>query len=106
MPSSIKIKSANASVDQVSLTASEDQLVPPDVPLLDIDAEFGGKEARLRLERKLLRKLDMRMSILILIYILNYVRLGRSCLACVCSNRPRSIGITLRKSRDVMLVEY
>ncbi|KAF8272071.1 major facilitator superfamily domain-containing protein [Lactarius quietus] len=38
-----------------------------------IDAEFGGKEARLRLERKLLRKLDMRMSILIVIYILNYV---------------------------------
>jgi len=55
-------------------------LVPSDVAL-DINDEFGGKEARLRLERKLLRKLDMRMSILIVIYILNYVRLGRSCLA-------------------------
>lgn len=41
---------------------------------LDVDAEFGGREARLVLERKLLRKLDMRMSILVLIYILNYVR--------------------------------
>jgi hypothetical protein len=41
----------------------------------DSEAEFGGREARLNLERKLLRKLDTRMSILVLIYILNYVRL-------------------------------
>ena len=40
----------------------------------DLDAEFGGHEARKKLERKLLRKLDLRMSILIVIYILNYVR--------------------------------
>lgn len=45
-------------------------LAPPDT-----EAEFGGREARLNLERKLLRKLDVRMSILVLIYILNYVRL-------------------------------
>ncbi|KAI9447954.1 MFS general substrate transporter [Lactarius indigo] len=64
MPSSIK--SAKVSVDQFG----EEQFV--DVSL-DIDAEFGGKEARLKLERKLLRKLDTRMSILILIYILNYI---------------------------------
>lgn len=38
------------------------------------EAEFGGRDARLSLERKLLRKLDVRMSILVLIYILNYVR--------------------------------
>jgi hypothetical protein len=38
-----------------------------------IDAEFGGTDARLVLERRLLRKLDLRMSILIFIYILNYV---------------------------------
>lgn len=67
---SSSIKSAKGSVDQVS----DEQFVPPlaYVPL-DIDAEFGGKEARLTLERTLLRKLDMRMSILVLIYILNYV---------------------------------
>lgn len=74
MPSSIK--SVRVSIDQVG----EENLVPPlaEQPdgALDIDAEFGGKEARLRLERKLLRKLDMRMSILIVIYILNYVRLA------------------------------
>lgn len=34
---------------------------------------FGGPEARRHLERKLLRKLDARMSILVVIYILNYV---------------------------------
>ncbi|KDQ64273.1 hypothetical protein JAAARDRAFT_117826 [Jaapia argillacea MUCL 33604] len=37
------------------------------------DAEFGGSEARKEMERKLLRKLDLRMSILIVIYILNYI---------------------------------
>ena len=41
----------------------------------DIDAEFGGIEARRKLERKLMRKIDLRMSILIVIYGLNYVRL-------------------------------
>jgi len=46
---------------------------------LDVDAEFGGREARQKLERKLLRKLDARMSILVLIYVLNYVRLSRYC---------------------------
>jgi hypothetical protein len=76
MPSSIK--SVKVSADQVS--DSEVQVVPPDVAL-DIDAEFGGREARLILERQLLRKVDMRMSILVVIYILNYVRLARSCLA-------------------------
>lgn len=40
----------------------------------DPDAEFGGTEARKILERKLLWKVDLRMSILVFIYILNYVR--------------------------------
>ena len=39
----------------------------------DPDNDFGGKEARKTLERKLLWKLDLRMSILVVIYILNYV---------------------------------
>jgi hypothetical protein len=38
-----------------------------------LDAEFGGPEERQRLERKLLWKVDVRMSILVVIYILNYV---------------------------------
>lgn len=40
----------------------------------DSNAEFGGTEARKALERKLLLKLDLRMSIMVIIYILNYVR--------------------------------
>ena len=39
------------------------------------DNEFGGPEERGRLESKLLRKIDTRMSILVVIYILNYVSL-------------------------------
>ena len=42
----------------------------------DPDAEFGGHEARKKLEARLLRKLDARMCILIIIYILNYVRIA------------------------------
>lgn len=44
----------------------------------DNDAEFGGTEARKNLERKLLWKLDLRMSVLVVIYILNYVSRARS----------------------------
>ncbi len=44
----------------------------------DDDALFGDPEERKRLEKKLLRKVDARMSILIVIYILNYVRLSIS----------------------------
>ncbi|QRV72254.1 major facilitator superfamily transporter [Ceratobasidium sp. AG-Ba] len=44
-----------------------------DITMRIPDAEFGGIEARRQLERKLLRKLDLRMGILILIYILNYI---------------------------------
>jgi len=39
----------------------------------DRDAQFGGTEARKALEKKLLLKVDLRMCILIVIYILNYV---------------------------------
>lgn len=40
---------------------------------LDGDAEFGGTAERALMEKRLLRKLDLRHSILIVIYILNYV---------------------------------
>lgn len=39
----------------------------------DPDAQFGGTEARRQLERKLLWKVDARMSIMVVIYILNYI---------------------------------
>ncbi|KAG2117462.1 MFS general substrate transporter [Suillus clintonianus] len=40
---------------------------------LDFETEFGGLEARNKLERRLLWKLDLRMSILVVIYILNFI---------------------------------
>ncbi|OCB84398.1 MFS general substrate transporter [Sanghuangporus baumii] len=39
----------------------------------DAVAEFGSEDERRRLERNLLWKLDCRMSIMIVIYILNYI---------------------------------
>jgi len=66
----------------LSSSMSEDlekKKLPQDVsiadgdPDADPDAEFGGKENRKRLERQLIWKLDLRFSILIVIYILNHV---------------------------------
>ena len=48
----------------------------------DSDASFGGPEERKRLEKKLLRKVDARMSILVVIYILNYVSLSTPARSC------------------------
>jgi len=52
--------------EQDTLLLSEDREIDP-------DAAFGGKLGRKELEARLLTKLDTRMSILILIYILNYI---------------------------------
>ena len=49
----------------------------------DRNIQFGGDEARKVLEKKLLRKLDLRMSIMVVIYILSesykFSLLGCSC---------------------------
>jgi len=47
---------------------------PTDNPNYDI--AFGGPEERGRLEEKLLRKIDARVSMLVVIYILNFVSLS------------------------------
>jgi len=72
MPPSIN--STQGLIDRVS-HSEESERATAGMGSRDIDSEFGGREARLNLERKLVCKLDVRMSILILIYILNYVRL-------------------------------
>ena len=59
------------SVEETSL---KDEAFVLDTAIVDPDAEFGGPEERRRLERKLLWRLDCRMSIMVVIYILNYVR--------------------------------
>ena len=69
---------------------------------LDSDGEFGGTKARKKLERRLLLKLDARMSILVVIYILNYV--SRTLQMGFPRTRtlipPRLIGITRREYRQ------
>ena len=86
-----------------SPSLDEDSLKSPDVEKVgvqvgiedDPDAEYGGHEARVRLERKLLRKIDLRMSVMVVIYILNYVsipfdnRISMPLTCCI-----RSTGIT------------
>ncbi|KZT72529.1 sugar transporter, partial [Daedalea quercina L-15889] len=46
---------------------------PPTLDANPADEEFGGTEERRRMEKTLLRKLDLRLSILIVVYILNYI---------------------------------
>ena len=69
------------------------------------DEEFGGTEERKRIERKLLWKLDCRMSVMIVIYILNYVRscipfmpglLKLMCLQCTQIDRNNASAARLR----------
>lgn len=48
-----------------------DDLTVTQYDSFDADMQFGGPEARAKLEKKLLKKLDARMSILVIIYILN-----------------------------------
>lgn len=56
--------------DVVSISPSKEHVACKE---LDLDVEFGGTEARNKLERKLLWKLDLCMSMLVLMSILNLV---------------------------------
>jgi len=56
--------------DAVSISPSQEHV---ECKELDLDIEFGGTEARNKLERKFLWKLDLHMSMLVLISILNLV---------------------------------
>jgi hypothetical protein len=86
-------------VDDVKgLSEHDERTTSPDDPV-DSDAEFGGSEERAKMETSLLRRLDLRHSILIVIYILNYVSVlfvseTNGCLYFF----TRSIVTTLRKS--------
>ena len=63
--------------DSDNSAEKDDGIVSVDLPEVsagaDRDSEFGGPEERREMEKRLLRKLDCRLSILIVIYILNYV---------------------------------
>lgn len=56
--------------DNVSISPSKEHI---ECEELDLNLEFGGVEARKKLERRLLRKLDLHMLMLVLIYILNFI---------------------------------
>ncbi len=64
----VEEKSVDIEKSPVSTEAPGDRYTAGD------DSDFGGPDARKALERRLLWKLDLRMSILVVIYVLNYVR--------------------------------
>lgn len=91
-----------SSIEEKGAVVSEEQRETGSIESADPDAEFGGYEERKRLERKLIWKMDCRMSILAVIYILNYVstscssRMEYSCTQC------RSIETMLRTPQEFL----
>lgn len=63
---------ANDSKD-AEIAAEHDEYRAHGVNRVDLDAEFGGHENRMKIQKSLLRKVDLRMFVLVVIYILNYV---------------------------------
>ena len=61
--------SKEASIEVIERPDGDDGLIIA----VDGDRDFGGLEGQQELERKLIRKIDLRMSILIVLYSLNYV---------------------------------
>ena len=85
--------SKTSSLADIEKRQSEAGVQP--VTLEDPDAEFGGPEARRRLERKLLRKIDLRMSVMIVIYILNYVRALQQLWVCAFTEKLSRLTVTM-----------
>lgn len=74
--SSSTIAAQNYSGPRMATKYDEGENVSKDpykVSSRDIDAEFGGTEERKKMEKKLVRKIDARMSILVVIWILNAI---------------------------------
>ncbi|KAM5540336.1 hypothetical protein V8D89_005794 [Ganoderma adspersum] len=55
--------------------AEQSEVAVETIPPISADAELGGYETRRRLERHLARRLDMRLSILVVTFILSYSQL-------------------------------
>ena len=73
----------------------------------DADSDFGGTDARKKLEKSLLRKLDLRMSILVIIYILNYVSVSITVkLFLFLSSLHRLIAIMHRECQSAICTLY
>lgn len=67
----------------------DDRTFPEQTGDDDLDAPYGGRQARLALERKLLWKIDIRMFVMVLIYILNYVSSAIFCFMLTCEDRQK-----------------
>ncbi|CAE7157914.1 unnamed protein product [Rhizoctonia solani] len=67
----VVIKKPGGEVSHVENNSISDS--PFKLPGSDLDAEFGGTEERKKLEKRLIRKIDARMSIMVIIYILNSI---------------------------------
>ncbi|KAF7776195.1 hypothetical protein Agabi119p4_4588 [Agaricus bisporus var. burnettii] len=67
------LSTSQASDEEVRPLLSSQSHSGPQVDHSDAGLEFGGPKARKELEKKLLKKLDSRMSILVVIYVLNYI---------------------------------
>ncbi|KAJ7744487.1 MFS general substrate transporter [Mycena maculata] len=72
---------------------------------IDTDAGFGGKHGRQQIESRLLTKLDTRMSILVLIYILNYIDRNNASAARL-HGFERDLGLTGTQFASILSVLY
>ena len=66
-------------MSQNSRDAEKDSRFSASAPSVDGDAEFGGPEERKRMEKKLIRRLDMRLTIIVVLYLLNFASFLSSC---------------------------
>ena len=68
------MESPTGSIEEKERATSDEKDEREYIEKSDRDDAFGGVAERKRLERKLLWKLDCRMFIMVIIYILNHVR--------------------------------
>ena len=68
------MESPSGSIEEKDRATSDEKDEREYIEKSDPDDAFGGFAERKRLERKLLWKLDCRMFIMVIIYILNHVR--------------------------------
>ncbi|KAF7332162.1 MFS general substrate transporter [Mycena kentingensis (nom. inval.)] len=72
---------------------------------IDPDAAYGGHRARKELERQLVHKLDKRMSLLVLIYVLNYIDRNNASAARL-RGFERDLGLTGTQFASLLSILY
>ena len=82
--------------------AEQGEVAVETTPSISAGAEFGGHEARLRFERQLVRKLDTRLSILVVMFILDYVGLRKP----LCSRSFTHARLPFQRRIELTLGEF